>query len=165
MRNYLPYTALALMACGGDWLTGPGTPLELSHQSLEGRWVNVLVVTSLVGNPSIAYRFEQSPDEGEIVEFDGSGGVSRPGAWPGWSTSAAPWTLYRLPGQRQGTTLAPAKLAAQQECQATDQGQRDLLATILNHRKNRIDSTGPELVQDHDVRQVSSDCEQHQYSE
>jgi len=75
MRNYLPYTALALMACGGDWLTGPGTPLELSHQSLQGRWVKVLVVHTLVANPSIKYRFEHSPDEGEIIEFDGSGGV------------------------------------------------------------------------------------------
>jgi hypothetical protein len=63
------------MACSGGWLTGPGTPLELSHQSLEGRWVNVLVVTTLVTNPSIAYRIEYSPNEGEIVEFDGSGGV------------------------------------------------------------------------------------------
>ncbi len=75
MRRYLLYPALVLMACGGDWLTGPGTPLELSHRSLEGRWVNVLVVHTLVGNPSIAYRFERSPDEGEIIEFDGSGGV------------------------------------------------------------------------------------------
>jgi hypothetical protein len=75
MRNYLPYTALALMACGGDWLTGPGTPLELTHQSLQGRWVKVLVVHTLVANPSIKYRFEFSPDEGEIIEFDGSGGV------------------------------------------------------------------------------------------
>ena len=75
MRSYLLYTALVLVACGGDWLTGPGTPLELSHQSLEGRWVNVLVVHTLVANPSIAYRFERSPDEGPILEFDGSGGV------------------------------------------------------------------------------------------
>jgi hypothetical protein len=28
-----------------------------------------------VTNPSIAYRIEYSPNEGEIVEFDGSGGV------------------------------------------------------------------------------------------
>ena len=75
MRSYLLYPALALMACGGDWLTGPGTPLELTHQSLEGRWVNVLVVHTLVVNPSIAYRFERSPDEGPMLEFDGSGGV------------------------------------------------------------------------------------------
>ena len=75
MRNYLPCTALALVACGGDWLTGPGTPLELTHESLEGSWVQVLVVTSRVGNPSTARRFESSTDEGEIIEFDGSGGV------------------------------------------------------------------------------------------
>lgn len=75
MRSYLLYPALALMACGGDWLTGPGTPLELTHQSLEGRWVNVLVVHTLVANPSTEYRFERSPDEGPILEFDGSGGV------------------------------------------------------------------------------------------
>ena len=75
MRSYRLYPALVLMACGGDWLTGPGTPLDLSHQSLQGRWVNVSVVHTLVANPSIAYRFERSPDEGEIVEFDGSGGV------------------------------------------------------------------------------------------
>jgi hypothetical protein len=41
MRSHLLYTALVLVACGGDWLTGPRTPLELSHQSLKGRWVNV----------------------------------------------------------------------------------------------------------------------------
>jgi hypothetical protein len=75
MRSYLLFTALVLMACGGDWLTGPGTPLELSHQSLEGRWVNVAVVHTVVANPSIKHRFEFSPDEGEIMEFDGAGGV------------------------------------------------------------------------------------------
>ena len=75
MRSCLLYPVLALMACGGDWLTGPGTPLELSHQPLEGRWVNTLVVHTLIANPSIRYRFEKSPDEGPILEFDGAGGV------------------------------------------------------------------------------------------
>ena len=87
MRRYLFYLALAVMACGGDWLTGPGTPLELSHQTLQGRWVNTLVVHTLVANPSINYRFEKSPDEGSILEFDGAGGVQHfryaPNAGPG----------------------------------------------------------------------------------
>jgi len=67
--------ALALVACGGEWLTGPGTHLELSHQTLKGRWVEVLVITRVVGNPSITHRSEYSTDEGEIMEFDGAGGV------------------------------------------------------------------------------------------
>ena len=87
MRKNLLLSAIALIACGGDWLTGPGTPLELSHQALQGRWVNTLVVHRLVGNPSVEYRFESSPDEGSILEFDGAGGVQHfrypPGAGPG----------------------------------------------------------------------------------
>ena len=75
MRSYRLYPALALMACGGDWLTGPGTPMELTHQSLKGRWVNTLVVHTLIANPSISYRFEHGPDKGSIFEFDGAGGV------------------------------------------------------------------------------------------
>lgn len=66
----LGLVAPAFMACSGDWLTGPGTPLELTHQSLEGRWVNVLLAYTGVG-----IEHPYSPDEGEIVEFDGSGGV------------------------------------------------------------------------------------------
>jgi hypothetical protein len=76
MRSYRLYPALVFMACGGsDWLTGPGTPMALTHESLQGRWVHVLSVHTLVANPSVAYRLEHSPDEGHIVEFDGSGGV------------------------------------------------------------------------------------------
>jgi hypothetical protein len=76
MRSYRLYPALVLVACGGsDWVTGPGTPMALTHESLQGRWVHVLSVHTLVANPSVAYRFERSPDEGEIVEFDGAGGV------------------------------------------------------------------------------------------
>ena len=33
------------------------------------------MVHTLVANPSIKYRFEFSPDEGSILEFDGAGGV------------------------------------------------------------------------------------------
>ena len=87
MRLYLLYPALALIACGGDWLTGPGTPMELTHQSLKGRWVHTSSVHTLVGNPSIEYRSEFSPDEGSIMEFDGAGGVQHfryaPDAGPG----------------------------------------------------------------------------------
>ena len=87
MRRYLLYPALVLMACGGDWLTGPGTPMELTHQSLKGRWVHTSSVHTLVGNPSIEYRSEFSPDEGSIMEFDGAGGVQlfryAPDAGPG----------------------------------------------------------------------------------
>ena len=87
MRRYLLYPALVLMACGGDWLTGPGTPMELTHQSLKGRWVHTSSVHTLVGNPSIEYRSEFSPDEGSIMEFDGAGGVQHfryaPDAGPG----------------------------------------------------------------------------------
>lgn len=93
MRNYLLYPALALMACGGDWLTGPGTPLELTHQSLVGRWVNVLVVHTLVANPSIAYRFERSPDEGPILEFDGSGGVQHSRYPPSVTYTSSNYTI------------------------------------------------------------------------
>ena len=87
MRNSLLGTALAFMACSGDWLTGPGTPLELTHQSLKGRWVHTSSVHTLIANPSIKYRFDFSPDEGSILEFDGAGGVQHtryvPGAGPG----------------------------------------------------------------------------------
>jgi hypothetical protein len=87
MRSSLLFTVLALVACGGDWLTGPGTPLELTHQSLKGRWVHTSSVHTLIANPSIEYRSEFSPDEGSIMEFDGAGGVQHfrypPDAGPG----------------------------------------------------------------------------------
>lgn len=94
MRNHLLYAALVLIACGGsDWLTGPGAPLELSHQSLQGRWVHVLAVHTLVANPSVAYRLEHSPDEGTIVEFDGSGGVQHFRYPPGVTYTSPTYTI------------------------------------------------------------------------
>ena len=77
MRNHLLYAALAVMACGGEWLTGPGTPIELTHESLKGRWVHTSSVNTVIGSPSTKYRHEFSPDEGSILEFDGAGGVQQ----------------------------------------------------------------------------------------
>jgi hypothetical protein len=92
MRNYMPWTVLALAACGGDWLSGPGTPIELTHQSLKGRWVHTSSVNTVIGNPSKKYRTEFSPDEGSIMEFDGAGGLQHfryaPDAGPGPSNYA-----------------------------------------------------------------------------
>ena len=76
MRNSLTlYTTLALMACGGDWMTGPGTPVELSHESLKGRWVHTRSVLTMAGNPGAEIQREFSLDEGSIIEFDGAGGL------------------------------------------------------------------------------------------
>ncbi|HWN18396.1 MAG TPA: hypothetical protein VNO19_05715 [Gemmatimonadales bacterium] len=87
MRNHLLCAALAVMACGGDWLSGPGTPMELAHESLKGRWVHTSSVHTVIGSPSTKYRHEFSPDEGSIMEFDGAGGVQHfryaPDAGPG----------------------------------------------------------------------------------
>ena len=75
MRNCVYGIAVALTACGGDWLTGPGIPVELTHESLEGRWVHTRTVLTRVGNPRLEIRAEHSTDEGSILEFDGAGGV------------------------------------------------------------------------------------------
>ena len=84
----LGLVAPAFMACSGDWLTGPGTPLELTHQSLEGRWVNVLLAYTGVG-----IEHPYSPDEGEIVEFDGSGGVQHFRYPPGVTYTSPTYTI------------------------------------------------------------------------
>ena len=63
------------VGCSGDWLTGPGTPLELSHESLKGRWVHTMAEITMVANPSVVKRFRHSTDKGSILEFDGAGGV------------------------------------------------------------------------------------------
>jgi hypothetical protein len=92
MRNPLLYAALGVVACGGDWLSGPGTPMELTHESLKGRWVHTSSVHTVFGSPSTKYRHEFSPDEGSILEFDGAGGVQKfryaPDAGPGPSNYA-----------------------------------------------------------------------------
>lgn len=74
-RQALLCSTVALLACGGDWMTGPGEPVELSHESLEGQWVHTRSVLTRVGNPSQELRFDISPDKGTILEFDGAGGV------------------------------------------------------------------------------------------
>jgi hypothetical protein len=76
-KSWTLYTTVALMACGGDWMTGPGGPLELSHESIEGRWVHTRTLITMVGNPSVKHEAEISPDKGSILEFDGAGGVQR----------------------------------------------------------------------------------------
>jgi hypothetical protein len=76
-KHVLLCTTAALMACGGDWMTGPGVPVELSHESLEGRWVHTHTLITRVGNPAVQHRAEISPDKGSILEFDGAGGVQR----------------------------------------------------------------------------------------
>jgi hypothetical protein len=76
MRKSLTvYTTLALVACGGDWMTGPGTPVELAHESLEGQWVHTRTVLTRAGIPSQELEFDNSPEKGSILEFDGAGGV------------------------------------------------------------------------------------------
>jgi hypothetical protein len=72
VRQHVLVMMVGLIGCSGDWMTGPGTPLELSHESLRGERVEVLVVTT---TSTAVYRTEYSTDEGEIVEFDGAGGV------------------------------------------------------------------------------------------
>jgi hypothetical protein len=67
--------AAVLLACGGDWMTGLGTPVELSHETLRGQWVHTRSVLTMAGNPSVEIRREFSLDEGSIIEFDGAGGL------------------------------------------------------------------------------------------
>ncbi len=74
-KHVLLYTTMALVACGGDWMTGPGRSVELSHESIQGRWVHTESLHIRVGNPAIRERLEISPDKGSILEFDGAGGV------------------------------------------------------------------------------------------
>ena len=142
MRNYLLYPALALMACGGDWLTGPGTPLELTHQSLQGRWVHTSSVNTLIANPSIKYRLEFSPDEGSILEFDGAGGLQlfryAPDGGPGpsnYTISGDTLTMFFDYAAEVSTTRLVLTLNSGVPNDFDGDGDEELAITVTTHQR------------------------------
>jgi hypothetical protein len=92
------YAVLIIAGCGGsDVLTGPGVPVELSHESLQGRWVLITSVYTMEANPRVEARFEKSPETGFIIEFDGEGGVSYARVAPDGGSGP---TTYTIRGNR-----------------------------------------------------------------
>ena len=62
-----------LMACDGlEYLTGPGDPVPLTPQSLEGSWVRVRAVISTLTSPVLSDTTD-IPENGLIYELSESG--------------------------------------------------------------------------------------------
>jgi len=96
--QHLLWLSMATAACGGsDLLAGPGEPVELSHETLEGRWVLITSVYTMLADPTVEERFESSPETGLILEFDGEGGVQY--ARVAANRDTAP-TTYSIRGSR-----------------------------------------------------------------
>ena len=76
-----------LVACNGlEYLTGPGDPVLLTPESLEGSWVHVRTVFSTSTDP-ILTETKEIPENGAIYEFTKSGSVTYSCRCPGFDTA------------------------------------------------------------------------------
>jgi hypothetical protein len=101
LLGLFPVIGLAgALACNDlEYLMGPGDPVSLTPQALEGRWVRVRVVLSTSSTEPVVSDTAEIPDNGLIYKFTASGGAEESCRCPGLGIApSALITSYSISG-------------------------------------------------------------------
>jgi hypothetical protein len=137
---------LLLLACSDP--AGPGDPLPLTGQSLEGRWVRIQVVLATSPSPVVSDTTEIR-ENGEIFEFTDSGEVEYFCRCPGSDTGPTPqYTSYSI----SGDTLSLHQIAGASISQVAEVTTRRLILRSIETFP--VDITGDGVPEDVSVTDI-----------